>query len=338
MKTFGKILESEYQVLDTIPSHVTHVVFSQLKRKYRGPGTRPDYLNAQELARANISRKAYSLSIKNLLQAGLLETCEYKSIKGFRCRLFGFPHERGLIQLGNKETVTENRVIRKHDVVLTTSLDGQQGNDYYVQGNKETEQRNDYLPFRLDKENKKENIEEGFESMFSDLASDEDDSITIETGSTKDLATLFADLADDEDDSITINNRSTNNLDPVTAIRDPVSDQSTQFLDSSSSNQHPVNALNPRLDPDLLACRNAALKVDGINTETFDDFVRSLMRQKKWKDSYTEYKAWLNDPRAIQRFFDCDRLWQEKGVVPSDLSLSEHFPDRYAARTNVSTG
>ncbi len=338
MQTFGKILESEYQALETIPSHVTHVVFSQLKRKYRGPGTRPDYLNAQELARANISRKGYSLSIKKLLQAGLLETCESKPIKGFQCRLFGFPHERGLIQPGNKETVTENRVIGKHDAALITPLAGQVGNGYPIQGNKEAEQHIDYLPLRLDKENRKENTEEILERMFSTLNSKEDDSITLETGSKTDLESLFVDLADDEDDSITINNRSTNNLDPVAAIRDPNSDQSTQSLGSSSSNQHPVNALNPHIDPDLVACRNAALKVDGINTEMFDDFVRTLMSKKRRCRSHTEYDAWLNDPHAVQMAFDCDRLWQEKGVEPSDLSLCEHFPDRYPVRTNASPG
>ena len=102
-QTFGRILHSEQVQLRTL-NHATRSVFQELKCKYYPPnknnpnGSPPDFLNAQELKAAGISKPTYQSAIRELLKVGLIRDAGRKTINGRKCRLFDYPHELGIIK------------------------------------------------------------------------------------------------------------------------------------------------------------------------------------------------------------------------------------------------
>lgn len=161
-QTFGMIQESEYAALDNIKSHVTFRVFAQLKRKYRGPGTTPDFLNAEELKRCGISSSSYSRSIRTLTQNQLLTIAAYKTINGYECPLFTFPHENG----HHHEELEDKVVLTMAADPVTMRTDDRNGRHRDGIGlHHDDSSRHHDIPLRLDKEDKKEDKEETDEAQ-----------------------------------------------------------------------------------------------------------------------------------------------------------------------------
>ena len=137
---FGRILESEYQALDKAvvesKSHVTANVFMQLKRKWRGPNTRPDFLNKNELKQCGISSRAYSDALKALQVTGLIRQTGEVLIGGYRARLWRFPHEDRQQGDSRPVEVTEgsNKAIVAVSGAIVAPLDEKQGDSRPEQG------------------------------------------------------------------------------------------------------------------------------------------------------------------------------------------------------------
>jgi hypothetical protein len=187
---FGRILHSEQRLLRTL-THATRSVFQELKCKYYPPnknnpkGSRPDFLNAQELKAADISKASYQRAIRDLLTVGLVRIADYKAINGRQCRLFDYPHEVGVF----KEIPQSNEAVEEGVIVSPsisraqrdTSKDhGQPFKD--IQGIRASpegimvspDRPNRELPFRKeDKKIRKEDTEEAGDGVDS-IVSEED--------------------------------------------------------------------------------------------------------------------------------------------------------------------